>query len=245
MSVLFDRKYDTYLLNFNLTRTGRMKPKDYIPWLQEHLEGSPMTDFRRLAIGPAFTTVSYRSYYVNGFLFSTADAEKHLATQNSGVTMDACTSFRASSRDSNLVDDDTTYYGVLQMILELDYGVFTEVVFYCDWVRVEDKVNGSYVDRETQSRFVNFEKFQRCSKEVDEPFIHASQAYQVFYCKDLTRKHWNLVLESPIRSDPNKNAFEDPYVFTATANAAPLISATVGDNEYWDGEATDAGILDP
>lgn len=88
-------------------------------------------------------------------------------------------------------------------------------------------------DSKTKLRFVNFEKFVRSSKEEDEPFIHASQASQVFYCSDLTRKHWNLVLEFPIRSDPHMNAFEDPYVFTATSSDAPLISETVGDDDYW------------
>ncbi|XP_026438586.1 uncharacterized protein LOC113337122 isoform X2 [Papaver somniferum] len=165
-----------------------------------------MTDFRRMAIGPTFATVSYNSYFINGYLFYTADAEKNLTTQNSGVTMDACTSFRASSKDTNLVDDDTTYYGILQLILELDYGVFSEIIFLCDWVRVEDKVHGSYVDADTKLR-------------------------------DVTREHWNLVLESPIRSDPNKNALEDPFFFTANANEAPSILTTVGDGEYWNGEA--------
>lgn len=196
-----------------------------------------MTEFRRLAIGPDFMTTSYNAYWVNGYLFYTAEAEKHLITQNSGVCMDACTSFRASSRDTNLVDDDTTYYGILQQIIELDYGDFTEVVFNCDWVRVEDRTNGFKVDPETKCRFVNFEKFQRSSKEVDEPFIHASQASQVFYCSDVTTKHWNLVLDSPIRSHHNLNAFEDPFVFSASASEAPLISETMGDNEYWDGTA--------
>ncbi|KAI3852298.1 hypothetical protein MKX03_018943 [Papaver bracteatum] len=151
--------------------------------------------------------------------------------------MDACTSFRASSRDTNLVDDDTTYYGILQDIFEVDYGVFTEVVFNCHWVRMEDKVKGSYVDRDTNSRFVNFERFMKSSREADEPFIHASQARQVFYCQDVTRKHWNLVLESLIRSHPNKNAYEDPFVFTGAANEASSISTTVGDDEYWNGDA--------
>ncbi|RZC56006.1 hypothetical protein C5167_014861 [Papaver somniferum] len=146
--------------------------KKHIPWLRGQLEGTPMTDFHMLAIGTTFRTVS-------------------------GVTMNACTSFRESSRDTNLVDDDTTYYDILKKILELDYG------------------------------------FARSSKEEDEPFIHASQVSQVFYCSDLTRKHWNLVLESPIRSDPHINAFEDPYVFTATSSDAPLISETVGDDDYW------------
>ncbi|RZC64593.1 hypothetical protein C5167_008287 [Papaver somniferum] len=39
-------------------------------------------------------------------------------------------------------------------------------------------VHGSYVDADTKLRFVNFKRFMRSSKEVEEPFIHASQARQ-------------------------------------------------------------------
>lgn len=94
----------------------------------------------------------------------------------------------------------------------------SQKLFFCDWIRVEEKTTGSYVDAETNSRLVNFEKFKRSSKEVDEPFIHASQAAQVFYCADETRKHWHLVLESPKRSGLKVNAYEDPYVFVASTN---------------------------
>ncbi|KAI3953122.1 hypothetical protein MKW98_020317 [Papaver atlanticum] len=76
----------------------------------------------------------------------------------------------------------------------------------------------------------------RSSKEVDEPFIHASQAAQVFNFVDESRKHWLLVLESPKRSGLNVSAYEDPYVFTASANQALLISKSVENNKYWDGD---------
>ncbi|KAI3888223.1 hypothetical protein MKX03_029014, partial [Papaver bracteatum] len=111
-----------------------------------------------------------------------------------GVTMDAFTSFRESARDSNFVVDDTSYFSIVQKILELDYEDFTEVVFLYNWVRVEDKKHGSYVDANTNLRFVNFKWFTTKSKDVDEPFIHASQDCQVFYCGDETRKHWHIVL---------------------------------------------------
>ncbi|KAI3982358.1 hypothetical protein MKX01_037891, partial [Papaver californicum] len=201
----------------------RIKPMDYISWLRKQLEGTPITDFHRLAIGPSFSTVSNNAYEVNGYLFYTTEAENLLTTQNSGVTMDAFIIFRASAKDTNLVVDDTSYFGIVQQILELDYGAFTEVVFYCDWVRVKEKTNGSYVEADTNLRFVNFEKFTRSSKEVDESSIHAFQYTQVFYCVDETREYMHMVLESPIRSAPNVNAYEDPYTFNASSNEAALI----------------------
>ncbi|KAF9613362.1 hypothetical protein IFM89_007440 [Coptis chinensis] len=53
--------------------------------------------------------------------------------------MNAMTNFCASAKDKKLVSDDTTYYGIIRQILELDYFDFTITIFCCDWVRVEDK----------------------------------------------------------------------------------------------------------
>lgn len=119
------RKYKAYSNTFN--RRSRSKRQDYIPWLRDQFLGTPMTDFHRIVLGPSFKTVSYRAYSVNGYLFYTAEEEQYMTTQNSEVTMDAFTSFRASAKDTNLMGDDTSYFGIVKKIL--DYEDFTEVVF--------------------------------------------------------------------------------------------------------------------
>ncbi|KAF9600856.1 hypothetical protein IFM89_013452 [Coptis chinensis] len=113
--------------------------------------------------------------------------------------MRAVTSFRASAKDRNLVDDEVSYYGVVKRILELDYVVFKQIVFYCDWVHIEDKTNGCIVDPDTNLIFVNLGRFMRNTSEVDEPFILAFEAKQVFYCRDLSRDNWHVVLDAPKR----------------------------------------------
>ena len=47
-----------------------------------------------------------------------------MVTQNSGVYMRAITKFRASGKDKNYKEAETTYYEVIQQILELDYTDF-------------------------------------------------------------------------------------------------------------------------
>ncbi|KAF6158180.1 hypothetical protein GIB67_014974, partial [Kingdonia uniflora] len=53
-------------------------------------------------------------------------------------------------------------------------------------------------DAMTNLRYVNLAKLQRNLKNDDEPFILASQATQVFYCKDHSRPdvQWHVVLDS-------------------------------------------------
>ncbi|KAF9615633.1 hypothetical protein IFM89_025186 [Coptis chinensis] len=60
-----------------------------------------------------------------------------------------------------------------------------------------------------------WEEFVRNTSEVDEPFILTSEAKQVFYCRDLSRDNWHVVLDAPKRLSQEIDAYEDPLVFEA------------------------------
>lgn len=212
------------------------KAIEYIPWLRQELRNGVNSVMKRLADGPSFEAISYNAYSVNGYVFHTLDAEMNKTTQNSGVSMKALTSFRSSVGDTNLVHEEASYYGVIKQILELDYHDFKQVVFYCDWVRIEDK-HGCYVDPATNLIYVNLRRLQRNSKEGDEPFILASQGTQVFYCKDHSRPadDWHVVLDVPKKLNQDVDSFEDPLVFEARTNGSSL-SATLQDAIFDDEE---------
>ena len=205
------------------------KAIEYIPWLRQELRNGANNVMKRLADGPSFEAISYNAYAINGYVFHTLDAEMNKTTQNSGVSMKALTPFRSSVGDTNLVHEEAAYYGVIKQILELDYHDFKQVVFYCDWVRIEDK-HGCYVDPATNLIYVNLRRLQRNSKEDDEPFILASQGTQVFYCKDHSRPadDWHVVLDVPKKLNQDVDSFEDPLVFEARTNGSSL-SATLQD----------------
>ena len=167
----------------------------------------------RLAHGPRFMALSYTKYQVNGFLFSTKMYEDRMVTQDSGVCMKAITKFRASGKDKNYKEAETTYYGVIQQILELDYTDFKQTVFYCDWVKVEDKINGCKIDPASNLIMINLGKLKNRDNVNDEPFILASEASQVFYSKDLENDSWYVVLHSPKRLTTNVDDIESPTVY--------------------------------
>ncbi|XP_058077021.1 uncharacterized protein LOC131225475 [Magnolia sinica] len=75
----------------------------------------------------------------------------------------------------------------------------------------------------------SYRRFRRNIKEEDEPFIHASQAAQVFYCKDPTRDDWHVVLDVPKRLTKDAYAFEDPLVFEARLTAGSSSHSLVDD----------------
>ena len=61
-----------------------------------------------------------KCYVTNGFKFRTKDSEENKKTQNSGVSV--------------VTKEDTTYYGVLTDIIELNYfDNLRYVLFKCNW----------------------------------------------------------------------------------------------------------------
>ncbi|XP_049406147.1 uncharacterized protein LOC125869748 [Solanum stenotomum] len=130
-----------------------------------------------LAKGPNMVAKRYTAYFINGYRFHTKKRDAPRITQNSGVTLSATTNSFSSSRDQNPIDGNVVYYGVIQDIIDIDYyGCFSVVLFRCDWC--QHKVDEYGLTR------VYFNKL--CSK--DDPFVLASQVYQVFYVTDPIEK---------------------------------------------------------
>ena len=105
---------------------------------------------------------TYKTYRINGYVFSPKYHDDTVVTQDSGVCMKALTTFRAKKCDKRLNDAWTMWYGVIKQIIELNYHEFKEVVFYCDWVRVEDKTNGCKHCLNSNLVMVNFNQVKEC-----------------------------------------------------------------------------------
>ncbi|KAK9080111.1 hypothetical protein SSX86_001786 [Deinandra increscens subsp. villosa] len=121
----------------------------------------------------------------------------------SGPAEFAMTNSFSSARDNNPIVGDVTYYGVLNDIIELQYGADKKVVlFRCDWIS-----NGSRM-KEDENGFtlLNFEGL----KPDNEPFILASQAQQVFYVADRVDKGWKVVIKTTPRDSYDMNEQECP-----------------------------------
>ena len=84
---------------------------------------------------------SYSRYIINGLRFHTREIEK--ATQDSGVSTEATTVYKASAKDNAQVVDVVAYYGVITDIILLDYHNFQIPLFKCDWT---NKGHGVKVD---------------------------------------------------------------------------------------------------
>ncbi|XP_019226066.1 PREDICTED: uncharacterized protein LOC109207583 [Nicotiana attenuata] len=157
---------------------ARDHSREFSNWFKEKVKNIVLPDYLRwLANGPNIVAKRYTGYFINGYQFHTKERDSRGKTQNSGVTLSATSDSFASARDQNPIDGEVIYYGAIKDIIEIDYwGSFSVVLFRCDWFRNE-------IDDYGLTR-VYFNRL--CS--TDDPFVLASQVYQVFYVEDPIEK---------------------------------------------------------
>ncbi|XP_071687049.1 uncharacterized protein [Rutidosis leptorrhynchoides] len=175
--------------------------QEFEEWLSDYVDEDMTScrdnritsDIETLANGPSEVVKKYKGYIINGFRFHIKDVEKNRTTQNSRVIVQALTSSFSSARDNDPIVGDVTYYGVLNDIIELQYGDEKKVVlFHCDWISSGSRIK-VYENGFTTLNF-------RGLKQTKEPYILASQA-QVFYVADPVCKDWKVVIKTTPRDN--------------------------------------------
>jgi hypothetical protein len=139
-----------------------------------------------LARGPGKYATKYEGYLINGCIFHIKRIGNLRTTQNIGVPIDAQTLIRSSAKDKNPICQTTTYYGVIQEIIILDYYCVKYLLFKCDWVYVHKK-NGMKFHA-FGFTMVNLKRRLRKNRVQDDPFILASQEKKSILCKRSCRE---------------------------------------------------------
>ncbi|KAK1627079.1 hypothetical protein QYE76_001394 [Lolium multiflorum] len=188
--------------------------REFAGWFANHVRqlDNASEDLKSLAAGPDRRVVVYAGCNVKGARFRTLTRDKDLKTQNSGVAT------KGSFGDA----DETEYYGVLQEVLELQYGSNKHgdrsvYLFRCDWFDLASR--GSKIKDDGYFKSVNTSVLWF----KNSPFILASQAETCFYLEDTKfGDPWKVVqkfshrhvYDVPELEDGNDDAFvrnEDAY----------------------------------
>lgn len=143
-----------------------------------------------MAFGPRHRAQTFKGYIINGHRFQTDDVMRK--TQNSGVTYEAFSMCRSSARDTAHKADVVTFYGVIEEIILLDYHMFQIPLFKCKWAN-----KGHGVKEKQGFTLVNLQVNQ--SPYIQDPYIMASQAKQIFYPKEDDSSPWSVVMRAPPR----------------------------------------------
>ena len=181
---------------------------------------------RWLSQGPSPFVGKHSGYRVNDFYFVTRDRDENRVTQNSGVSVVATTMQLASAKDNRPVISDMSFYGVLDEIWELDYYMFSHILFKCSWV----KNNGGVRADDLGFTLVDLNRVGHKS----DPFILASQAKQVFYVPDLVKPKWSVVCFMPQRGSLKMKNEDDmglPKVHVLVTIELPKVNSTTNGDE--------------
>nr|ABA98042.1 transposon protein, putative, CACTA, En/Spm sub-class [Oryza sativa Japonica Group] len=132
---------------------------------------------QRLACGPSSIVNSWQGYDINGFTLSTTTKDMKSTTQNSGIRVEAI----------NTSGEKRSYYGTIQEIWELDYGLNIQIpVLRCEWVK--DTIGVSVDDYGLT--IVDHSK----TGHKDDPWVLAERVAQVFYVKDPSDERKTIVI---------------------------------------------------
>ena len=180
-----------------------------------------------------------KHYVINGLKFRSVNDEANRKTQNSGVSV--------------ATDGGITYYGVLSDIIELNYSKnIKHVLCKCKWV--DDQNRRGYRTDEFEFPMVNFTHFIHGGDEMmDEPYVLASQAIQVFYVEDKRHKDWYVIVKTKVRNvfdagiSPQRDE-DNTYSFSKNVPYNISTNEVVSDNLGWarddvEGMTIDASII--
>ena len=170
----------------------------------------------------SYTLVNQLKHYViNGLKFRSSNVETNKKTQNSGVSV--------------VTKGGITFYGVLTDIIELNYSAsIRHVLFKCTWV--DDENMRGYKTDEFGFPMVNFTHSIHGGEEImDEPYVLASQATQVFYVEDKRHKDWCVVVKTKARDvfDAGIGPYcdeDDTYEFYENISYSVTSNDAVGEN---------------
>lgn len=236
-------KHSQYLSSIGIQNKrdiSRIHHESFHEWFRLHVEEGyeeAREEIKILAKGPMLIARKYNSYTINGFKFHTQSYDESRPVQSSGVALLAeTTCFERGNKDS-FITGNKTYYGIIKEIIELDYhhkGYV--VVFKCDWVdnRAQDKwVKTDQFGVTT----VNFKHlFNTGERILDEPFILASQAAQVYYVPDPIEPEWFAVVQSKPRDmydmddiAENENLNNNHFVELPDLHSNVTVNVVAGD----------------
>jgi hypothetical protein len=145
----------------------------FTTWLMDKDIPTKDMTMKMLASRPSSCVTTWQAYGINGYTYYTKEKEKKSVAQNSSICIEAIDLQRLK----------IMYYGYIQDIWELDYGVRMRIpVFRCQWVKHPNGVN-------VDNYGLTLVDLKNVGHQND-PWVLADRVTHVFYILDPeTRKY--------------------------------------------------------
>lgn len=145
---------------------------------------------------PSMLAQKYRSMYCYGYHLRVQSAEQGLKTCDSGIAGTFIRPCRSGVGDRNVIMAPVEYVGNLDEIIELDYGIFTQVVLVASWVKANYRGASATVKKDKWG--FTLANFNRMIEFGEDSFALPSHVQQVFYSECTESPGWRVV----IRTEP-------------------------------------------
>ncbi|XP_047331731.1 uncharacterized protein LOC124935335 [Impatiens glandulifera] len=180
------RAHSDFMQSCQPNISNEERDKQYVSYfkgkVEQLIDDSDRTmNLKILGGRPTIYAKKYNSCKINGYKFNTEKHDESLTTQNSGVLV-------VGNNGAATIN----YYGVLNEIMEVSFFSGRRVVlFKCRWFDVLHKDRGIKVDK---YGYVSINMNRTLLTQMNDPFIMARQAQQVFYSTDMASKsEWKIV----------------------------------------------------
>ncbi|KAG0572319.1 hypothetical protein KC19_VG084600 [Ceratodon purpureus] len=171
-------------------------------WLRDTVQAQILTDMyvdemvEAISKFPLLVAKKYCSLYSYGYHLRVQSAEEHLKTCDSGIAGTFIRACRAGVGDRNIVVAPVEYVGSLDEIIELDYGIFTQVVLVALWIKANYRGTNATMKRDRWGfTLANFNKIIDFG---EDSFALPSHVQQVFFSDCSETPEWRVV----IRTEP-------------------------------------------
>lgn len=144
--------------------------KEFIGWFNNRIsnDDGASENIKWLSYIPKFIVNTWTTYNISNYFFYTKAKDDHSIMQNSWVMVEAVSMCFSSLKDKNLILATTTFYVIIEEILEIDDVIFKVHLFKCKWV---SNINGVKTDE------LGFTRIDLGKENYNiKPFIMATQA---------------------------------------------------------------------
>lgn len=163
---------------------------------------------------------SWQGYDIGGYSFYTNSKDRKSSAQNSGVRVVAL----------DATGQNKSYYGIIQEIWELDYGLNIQIpVLRCQWVKdiMVDKFGFTCAERSKIGH-------------KDDPWVLAERVAQVFYVKDpsddkmdiIVSGNQNIIGMDNIQDASDYNQYDAIELFTDLPTRMKRIESVLDESKF-------------
>lgn len=151
--------------------------------------------------GPTMQAIGYNKLWAYGNHFRTATYDVGLTTCDSLMKMDYWVECISHKKDKNPITANLPYVGIIDQILEVQYGLATPILLKVVWFNTPMNLKRTGMKKDNTGMFMVDGRSKKPSHmPQDEPYVLVTNKLEQVFLHDVPNSHWKLVVGASARS---------------------------------------------